>query len=634
MESAPIREGLLLFSQIIAFILVMVVFEAYRPARPTLSALESLLICLALAAGLRLLARLVVRRLLARLRGPYPPPDPGGRARRLVALLHGAAVATLVLMITLGQLKAHLVTLPGMGHSDTLLGLGAVLIYFLLLIQVWAASHPLEQEVMGHDLSRNDYVRGQARFVAPVAFPWLGVTLLRDLLALLWPAANAWLDTTAGELVFLGGVALGLALFFPPLVRTWWGCRPWPQGPVRELCQEVLRLCRVRVNEVLDWPILDGKMLTAGLLGVAPRLRYLLITPALAQALSPSELAGVVAHEAGHARHRHIPIFLLLFLGFFLAAFAMSEPISLGLTGLAWWLAGSDWGASLLTSPGAASSWFSLLVALPLLAFLVFYLRLVMGFFMRHFERQADYFSLNFLASAAPLVGALEKIARIAGNIREAPSWHHFSVAQRVRALVEAQERPALVREHRAMLRRAAGIYAAGLALCLVVGWGVGASGLEESLHARLMIRLMERQLARNPHHAGLQMSLGILLFEQGNEHRAKDHLALAVRLAPRNPEALNSLAWFWVSAKDPNLRRPVQGLRMALQAVTLRPAPHIFDTLAEAYFANQQWERALAASRAALAAGPKNRLDYYRAQLERFTKAAREKSPAPKGGT
>lgn len=90
----------------------------------------------------------------------------------------------------------------------------------------------------------------------------------------------------------------------------------------------------------------------------------------------------------------------------------------------------------------------------------------------------------------------------------------------------------------------------------------------------------------------------------------------------------LNGLAWFLATAQDPALRRPSQAVALAQKAVALAPLPHIWDTLAEAYFAAGQPQRAVAAARAALAARPDERHEYYQAQLRRFLSAAQGARP------
>ena len=43
-------------------------------------------------------------------------------------------------------------------------------------------------------------------------------------------------------------------------------------------------------SEILYWPLFEGKMVTAGVMGIVPKFRYLLLTPALLSALDQEEL--------------------------------------------------------------------------------------------------------------------------------------------------------------------------------------------------------------------------------------------------------------------------------------------------------------------------------------------------------
>lgn len=615
-----------LFAQIISFILVMVVFEAYQPSSPHLGVTASLLVTAGAVIWLWLLTRLTVSYGLNRVKGAGGPADPALFTRRLTTYLHALAVLFFVAIITLADLKAQIVSVPIINNSEVLSGLCAVGLYFVLLSVVWSGSHPLEQLVFQQDLGRWDYVKGQVRFVAPVGFPWLLVAICRDALLNLWPSSKTWLNSQTGDLVFLALFLALIALTFPPMVRLWWGCTDWPQGPVRDLSETVLKKAGVKVGGILSWNILEGKMLTAGILGLAPRLRYLLLTPALVKALSPMELAGVVAHEAGHAKLKHVPAFLLLFVGFFVALLGMGEIIALLMDYGFYLLAGSEWGAALLTSKSMQSDLLSVLMVLPMMVLLVVYLRFVMGFFMRHFERQADLYALAMLDDPAPLAQALEKVGLLSGNIREVPSWHHFSIAQRVDALEKAQANPRLSLANQGrLIKKAFKIYALGLALLLGLGWTTGQLELGQDMHRELVIRLLTREAAAHPSDARLRMSLGILNMESGREKQALRSLELAHDLAPHDPEVQNGLAWILVTAKDRELRDPPRALKLALSAVSRTPLPHIWDTLAEAYYANRRPDLALAAAKAAMAAGPKSKLDYYQDQLKRFQKNAQK---------
>ncbi len=620
----------MLYSQILAFILVMVVFEAYSPAKPILSPGETLLGCLALAAWLWAGCRMSIAWLLHRLGGPRSPLDPARAARRLSFALQIAALAAQLAMVTTLDLKAHLVSIPWLAASHTLAGILAASLYMALACLVWSQTYRLESLVLQQPWSRGQFVAGQARFVAPVIFPWFLLSLLSDLATWLWPQGEDWLSGQWGDLAFLALFALMVAIIFPPLVRGWWGCREVPPGPVRSVVQETLDRLGVKVAAILNWPIMGGRVLTAGVLGLVPRLRYLLITPALAEVLSPSELSAVVAHEAGHVKKFHMAKFIALFMGFFFMAYALAEPLDILLRLLVYWLAGTGWGADMLTAEDGGESFLSLALSLPLVLLLIAYLRFAVGYFMRNYERQADLFALKALGTAEPLITALEKIARLAGNIRDLPSWHHFSVAQRVRALEAAQAQPQLIAAHDRKMRRAMLVY------LLVLGAMVAAGNLMtfrqagRALGQRTVDRLIERRLAEQPGNIRLLVTRGVLRFQQGREAEALADLRRALALAPRDPETLNALAWVYATAKDASLRRPAEARRLALEAVRLRPAPHIWDTLAEAFFANGQPRQALAAARSALAAGPKQRLDYYRKQLRRFRRAAGREPSQP----
>jgi Zn-dependent protease with chaperone function len=615
----------LIFSHIVVFILVMAVCEAYRPEPSDQGLWESFSWTVLFLAGLGLVSRLATTLLLRRFSWPVPPRNPARSTRRLEFFLQLAAALVTVALVTSFDLKAQLLEQPWSDWSEAVPGLASAALYFLCLALVWWSTAPLERRVFHQPLSAQALVGGQLRFMTPVLFPWLLVVVSRDLLTVFWPGLGEALDSALGDLVFLAFFLLVMALLFPPLVRYWWGCRPLPPGPTRVLAEQTLALAGVSVSEILTWPILGGRMLTAGVLGLFPRLRYLLITPALVENLLPTELMGVVAHEAGHVCHHHLARYLVFFLGFFVLAYALGEPLSLLAQVITLALAGSNWGFGLLTNPGE-SGLVGVLMALPLILLMLVYLRYVVGFFMRHFERQADLFALDLLGEPSPLVGALERVGELTGHSRAVSSWHHFSIAQRVAVLTLAAHGGGNARAQVTIIRRGFKAYVLGLALLALAGWGVQDMDLGDSLRQSILARLFENRLAANPHDARLRLSLGTILFEQGEEESGIEQLRLALSLAPNDPEVINGLAWMLATARDSDLRDPEEALALASEAVAMKPEPHIWDTVAEAYYVNGEYARAAAAARSALAAGPKERRYYFQAQIERFARAAGER--------
>jgi Zn-dependent protease with chaperone function len=101
---------------------------------------------------------------------------------------------------------------------------------------------------------------------------------------------------------------------------------PLPPGPVRD---RLVAFCRSQGfhSEIYSWPLFEGQVLTAGIMGIVPRLRFLLITPALLETLNEKEIDSVLAHEIGHVKHLHLILYLILFLGFSLLAGAVATPL-------------------------------------------------------------------------------------------------------------------------------------------------------------------------------------------------------------------------------------------------------------------------------------------------------------------
>ena len=56
-------------------------------------------------------------------------------------------------------------------------------------------------------------------------------------------------------------------------------------------------------------------MINACVTGILPGFRYVLLTDALIESLTPEEATAVFGHEIGHLAHRHLLYFAFFFLG-------------------------------------------------------------------------------------------------------------------------------------------------------------------------------------------------------------------------------------------------------------------------------------------------------------------------------
>lgn len=84
---------------------------------------------------------------------------------------------------------------------------------------------------------------------------------------------------------------------------------------------------------------------------------------------------------------------------------------------------------------------------------------------------------------------------------------------------------------------------------------------------------------------------------------------------------ALNSLASLEVTTKDPHVRNPQEAIALATKATAASSNPEYLDTLAAAYFADGQTDKAVETEQKALARSPDN--DSYQKALQKYLAAA-----------
>jgi STE24 endopeptidase len=209
-------------------------------------------------------------------------------------------------------------------------------------------------------------------------------------------------------------------------------------------------------------------MVNACVTGVLPRFRYVLLTDALIESLSPVEVAAVFGHEVGHVAHRHLPFFGFFFLGS-LGVMALTAQVFSVSEG---WIAGLTW------IPASQLSWVTDVVeSAAILGSLAVFMWLVFGHLSRRFERQADVFGCKVvscgvsecpphfdledgplelegtsIAGRSPVLcpigieifsHALASVARQNGIDLTARSWRHGSIANRIAFLAQLQTNPA-----------------------------------------------------------------------------------------------------------------------------------------------------------------------------------------------
>jgi Zn-dependent protease with chaperone function len=450
----------------------------------------------------------------------------------------------------------------------------------------------------------------------PILFPWASLSLINDLIFLSsWTSLQSFMNKPLGTELFFSLFLFLLMIFMPALIRYWWGCKPFPPSEKADALKRFLEEKNFKYRGLLSWPIFEGRMMTAGIMGMVPRYRYLLVTESLMDLLSVEELKAVVAHEMGHARYRHFFFYLVFIIGFLVVATGLWE-LSINFFSTRLWV------LSLLGS-GTSQEWsfFQYLVAFPLFAGMVLYFRYVLGFFMRHFERQADLHSAVVMGSPSETISSLEKIAIMSGKIRDLPSWHHFSIRQRVDTLWRVLRDPGLIRKQN---RFVGGCFAVYLVVMISLGYFLNFSPVKERLFNEWEEEAVTEHLVRNPNDVMLLQRLAMFTHKRGELRETITLYERVLSLDENQPIALNNLAWILVTADPVELRDKKRALALAQRAVALERSPVFLDTLAEALYANGFAQEAAETIQEAIALARDN-VEYYKKQLMRFTGEIRE---------
>ena len=138
---------------------------------------------------------------------------------------------------------------------------------------------------------------------------------------------------------------------------------------------------------------------------------------------------------------------------------------------------------------------------------------------------------------------------------------------------------------------------------------GLAAAYAEQGDTAKAL-QWMRAAVGKSPATAQAQATLGDLCDRENLYPEAIAHYEEALKLNPNLAEAQNNLAWLQATCDDQKYRHPAQALAHAELAVKLthwREGDFI-DTLAEAYYANGQFQKAVETEKRALALDPSNR--------------------------
>ncbi|MHC5109676.1 MAG: M48 family metallopeptidase [Planctomycetota bacterium] len=281
--------------------------------------------------------------------------------------------------------------------------------------------------------------------------------------------------------ILVGTVATIMFITAPMMLRYIWQTEPLANGPLRERLESLCGRINLRCRDILVWKS-DGMMINAAVMGLVPRVRYVMLSDALLETMSDDQVEAVFGHEAGHICRRHIQLFLVFAFGGWLITAGIMESM-----------------AQLALRMGWQSEQTAMLVQAGGVLVTVLIWGIGFGMLSRRFERQADLFGARCVAShlkacpepcsvhrddlagadsvdrvcstgASIFSSALDRVAILNGIPHEEWSWRHSSIGSRIRFLSSAASDPALAIRFESRLRRIRNFLIAGSAIGTCLG--------------------------------------------------------------------------------------------------------------------------------------------------------------------
>lgn len=523
-----------------------------------------------------------------------------------------SALALFAFMVYGLDLKSYLAFLSFKDSFPSFVNIGGLTVFFGFFMLMWAAARKAYEVAFSRAYTTKEFLFSNFKANLPLAIPWIMLSVCYDLLLLI-PSESfqQMMQEGFGDIFFFLFFLCIIVFFAPPVIKSLWGCKPLPEGEMKE---QIIGFCARQEfsAKLLLWPLFEGKVITAGVMGILPRFRYLLFTPAILESMNRDELEAVLAHEIGHVKKHHLIYYVLIVASFSFWITMLGEPALQFLFSREFFIHGLVW---LEIPPVDVFIYFGVFL---LLVCLVLFFRFLFGYFIRNFERQADLYVFRAIGNARGLKSSFEKIAVLSGNIRNKPSWHHFGIGERVDFLEQCERDPGLITAHDRKVNRSLIAY---LVMILATVLFVGRIPSDDFANT------FEQKYTEAYYMDKVENGAGDALVLRQAAHymliKQREDLALraynrALVLAPDHPEVLNNSAWLLLTARDGTLRDPDEAMRRVSRAASIKVEGYILDTLAMAHWAQGRVEEAVQLSQQAAKIDTKNSA-YYLQQARRF---------------
>jgi Zn-dependent protease with chaperone function len=605
-----------MFGNFLYFIIVLLIYLIYPTSEePNFSGAEALIYFIGLIVIFFLLTRFQFKRLEKQVRiTSFSTND----HRFNAILVRQSIMAILIFAIDLYglNLPSYFIKITLFSSFPTLLAVLFLGLFVFYLALVWSNAHDSYQKLYTADISKKSYVLSNISFSIPILLPWVILSSVADVINILPFASPKWfLNTTLGQVIYFLIFLFGIAVIGPLIIQKFWRCKPLKNGFERNRIESLCAKANLEYADILYWPIFGGRMITAGVMGLVKKFRYILVTNALLGLLEPEELDTVIAHEIGHVKKKHLVFYLIFFAGFLLLSFSLFDWVIYliySAESFYWLLDNTSFNQGTVIS---------IIYSLVFISIFLIYFRFIFGYFMRNFERQADIYVFALFDSARPLINTLKKIAATSGQSSDRPNWHHFNITQRIDYLTKCEMDSGWISRHEKKVRNSIAVYVAGLLVVGGIGYFMNIGLIRPKLNSQFIEKVLLKELESSPDNPYIYSLMGDLYYENKDYPNVREAYERSIELKPDNPSVLNNLAWFYATCEEPSLRNPARALELAKSAASLETSSYIFDTLAECYYVNGMFAQAVDAAKRALALSKENRA-YYERQLRRFEKA------------
>ena len=532
---------------------------------------------------------------------------------RYMSKLSILAIAVFALNIYVLELPDIFIDFYLFKKLPTLVPLVLMAVFSVFMWILWGTSHTWFKTLNNENVSLKEYIFTQSNFALPSIFPWFMISIVFDLLSLLpFESLKYFLNTVYGQVIYTIALVIVISAFIPVIIKKFWKCRKLEDSETLEILNNLSEKTGVEYREALMWPLFGGKMITAGVIGLFKRFRYILATPGFTDYLNPQEKAAVIAHEFGHIKKNHLLWYLVIFMGFIIVSYSVIEPLAF---------------AVIVFSPMHLLEVFqsldkmpTIIIALLLLISFLIYFRFLFGYFMRNFEREADAYSFEVTGSAFPLVSTFKKISLMSAESPDKPNWHHFSIKERVDFLLECQDTKDASIKHSRKVKKTLILYFIIMAVTLSAGTKTNELG-QNSIYMNRVENIIHYEISKNPENREMYHHLGDLMVQKGNDIKAVKAYKKALEANPDSVETLNNLAWLYITSADKNIKNPEKGLLLAKKAYNLEKDPkpsYLLDTLANGYLKTGDYESACILAREALKNAEKDK-NYYKEQIKKI---------------